>query len=77
MFSRTVLLHKDARPDKTVKGPGIRPETLKDRVLHHSLLQVRIIHIRDLEFPAAGGFQCPDNGENISIIEIQAGDGIV
>src|SRR5262249_58530546 len=70
------------RADEVVDGvvridrlAGVAPEAVDDVVLHLALADVVVVHVGDLELPAARGHERLDDVEDIGVVEIDAGDG--
>src|SRR4029453_3205274 len=55
----------------------VSPEPLDDLVLHRALLDVPVVHVRDLELATGGWRERRDVLEHSRVVEVEAGDGVL
>ena len=72
-----LLFHQPARSIQALEGPGVGPPALEVVELHGSGLDVGIVHVRDLEFPAPGRLERLDDVEHAGVIHVDARNGVV
>src|SRR5689334_21516987 len=59
-----------------LEGSCIRPPAFQERITHGSFLDIGIIHVSDLELPAAAGDQASHLLEDGSVVQVDSDNGV-